>query len=132
MAFIFFGNFFTSIIIAGNQQKKLIAILFFCAVFNISLNLVLIPRYSYNGAAVVSSLTEFLVVILSGAACWKLLKYAPSFEKLSAILFSGAVMGGFLYVFSDINFLVRAVFGAALYFLFLWALRAVSTEEVAG
>ncbi|OGI24922.1 MAG: hypothetical protein A3J76_00200 [Candidatus Moranbacteria bacterium RBG_13_45_13] len=132
MAFIFFGNFFTSIIIAGNQQRKLIAILFFCAVFNISLNLILIPRFSYNGAAVTSSLTEFLVMVLSGAACWKIVKYVPSFEKLSAIFFSGAVMAGFLYLFSDINFLARAVFSTALYFLFLWAFRAVSAEEVAS
>ena len=130
MAFLFFGNFFINVIIAGNQQRKLIAILFFCAVFNISLNLVLIPRYSYNGAAVTSSLTEFLVVVLSGVACWRLLKYIPSFEKLFAVVFSGFVMGGFLYVFSNLNFLVRAVASAALYFIFLWIFRAISTDEV--
>ncbi len=130
MAFIFFGNFFTNVIIAGNQQRKLIAILFFCAVFNVSLNLVLIPRFSYNGAAVTSSLTELLVVVLSGAACWRLLKYIPSFEKMSAILFSGLAMGAFLYVFSDFNFWIRALVGTALYFIFLWIFRAVSTDEV--
>ncbi|MDI6778042.1 MAG: flippase [Patescibacteria group bacterium] len=130
MAFIFFGSFFINVIIAGNQQRKLIGILFFCAVFNISMNLFLIPRFSYKGAAVTSSLTEFLVVIFSGAACWRLLKYVPSFEKLFAIVFSGLVMGGFLYIFADLNFLARAVSGVALYFVFLWVFRAISTNEV--
>jgi len=130
MAFLFFGNFFINVIIAGNQQRKLIAILSFCAVFNISLNLVLIPRFSYNGAAVTSSLTEFLVVLLSGVACRRLLKYVPSFEKLFAILFSGLAMGGFLYVFANLNFLVRALAGAAIYFVLLWIFRAISAEEI--
>jgi len=132
MAFIFFGNFFTNVIIAGNQQRKLIAILLSCAIFNIALNLFLIPRFSYTGAAVTSSLTEFLVVILSGAACWKLLKYVPSFEKLPAILFSGIVMGGFLHFFSDLNFLVRAGAAVSLYFASLWIFRAVSASEILG
>lgn len=130
MAFLFFGNFFTNVIIAGNQQKKLIVILSFCALFNISLNLILIPRFSYNGAAVTSSLTEFLVVLLSGIACLRLLKYVPSFEKLLAILFSGLAMSGFLYLFSNLGFFVRALIGVAIYFAFLWIFRAISTEEV--
>jgi O-antigen/teichoic acid export membrane protein len=130
MAFLFFGNFFTNVIIAGNMQKKLMAILAFCAAFNISLNLYLIPRYSYIGAAVTSSLTELLVVILSGAACWRLLKYFPSLKKLLPILFSGAAMGGFFFLFSSLHFTVRAVLGTGIYFLFLWIFRAVSAQEV--
>lgn len=130
MAFIFFGNFFTNVIIAGNQQKKLIAILSFCAVFNVALNLFLIPKFSYMGAAVTSSLTEFLVVIFSGAACWRILGYIPSFEKLFAILFSGLMMGTFLYFFLDLNFLFRLAVSVSLYFVFLWIFRAVSTNEI--
>lgn len=130
MAFIFFGNFFTNIIIAGNQQRKLIFILFFCAIFNVVLNLLMIPRFSYKGAAVTSSLTEFLVVVFSGIACWRLLKYIPSFEKLFAILFSGFIMGGFLYIFSNLGFIARLVTSVAIYFIFLWIFQAVSTNEI--
>ncbi len=130
MAFIFFGNFFMHVIIAGNQQKKLIVILLFCAVFNIGLNILLIPSYSYVGAAVTSSLTELLVVVLSGLACWKLVKYVPSFDKSLPILFSGAVMGIFLFVFSNTHFLFRAIMGAFIYFLFLWIFKAISAEEI--
>lgn len=130
MAFIFFGNFFTNVIIAGSQQRKLIAILSFCAVLNVGANLILIPKLSYNGAAITSSVTEFMVAILSALACWKVLKYVPSFEKLLSILISGAVMGIVLHISSGLGLLPRALFGAGLYFFLLWALKVVSTEEI--
>ncbi len=130
MAFIFFGNFFTNVIIAGNQQRKLIAILSFCAVFNVSLNLLLIPKFSYNGAALTSSLTEFLVVVLSGIACWRLIQYTPSFDKLGPILFSGLLMGAFLFISPVLFFPLRLAVSTALYFVFLWIFRAVSVEEI--
>ena len=130
MAFIFFGNFFTNVIIAGNQQRKLIAILSFCAALNVGANLVLIPKLSYNGAALTSSITEFMVAALSAIACWKLLRYAPSFEKFFSILASGAVMGIVLYISASLGFIVRAFASLGLYFLLLWAFKAVSTDEM--
>jgi O-antigen/teichoic acid export membrane protein len=130
MAFIFFGNFFINVIIAGNQQRKLIAILLFCAILNIGVNLVLIPRMTYNGAALTSSFTEFMVALLSALACWRLLKYTPSFEKLISILAAGAVMGVILYLSVSLNFLLRAALAVGIYFFLLWALKAVSTEEI--
>ena len=71
-----------------------------------------------------------MVALLSALACWKLLKYIPSFEKLLSILVSGAVMGIIFHISSDLSFLLRALFGAGLYFFLLWALKAVSTEEI--
>jgi O-antigen/teichoic acid export membrane protein len=130
MAFIFFGNFFTNVIIAGSQQKKLMAILLFCAVFNITANLILIPRLSYNGAALTSSLTEFMVAALSAIACWRLLKYIPSFEKTVSILGAGLAMGIILYLSGNFNFLIRAAISVGLYCFLLWALKAVSSEEI--
>lgn len=130
MAFIFFGNFFTNVIIAGSQQKKLMVILLFCAVFNIAVNLILIPRLSYNGAALTSSLTEFMVAGLSAVACWRLLKYVPSFEKTFSILGAGLAMGIILYLSGNFNFLVRAAISVGSYCFLLWALKAVSSEEI--
>jgi len=130
IAFIFFGNFFTNVIIAGNLQKKMMKVLFFCAVFNVSLNLVLIPRFSYLGAAATSSLTEFLVVALTGWLCWRKLKYIPSFRKSPAILASGAAMAMFLYLFSAFNFFILAISSGLVYFTLLWVFRVITTGEL--
>lgn len=130
MVFIFFGNFFTNVIIAGSLQKKLMGILLFCAVFNVSLNLILIPRYSYIGAAITSSLTEGFVVLLSCFIAWKHLKYFPSFAKILPILVSGAGMALVFFYFQNLNFLLLVSAGVFAYILLLWLFRAVSFEEL--
>ncbi|OGI25601.1 MAG: hypothetical protein A3J76_06005 [Candidatus Moranbacteria bacterium RBG_13_45_13] len=130
MIFVFFGNFFTNVIIAGSLQRKLMGILLFCAIFNITLNLILIPRFSYLGAAVTSSLTEFLVVLLSGFIAWKNLKYFPSFDKIFPILVSGAGMAFVFYYFHFLHFFPLAAAGTSAYFFLLWLFRAISLDEI--
>lgn len=130
MVFIFFGNFFTNVIIAGSLQKKLMGILLACAIFNVSLNLILIPRFSYIGAAVTSSLTEGLVVLLSCFVAWKYLKYFPSLVKFFPILVSGAGMAAIFFFFGGMNFFLLAVMGVITYALLLWLFRVVSVGEV--
>jgi O-antigen/teichoic acid export membrane protein len=130
MVFIFFGNFFTNIIIAGNLQRRMMSILLMAAIFNIALNLVLIPRFSYMGAAVTSSLTEGLVALLSFYVAWKNIKYFPSFSKFISILVSGAGMALIFFFFRNINFFLLALAGVFAYFALLWIFKAVSFEEV--
>jgi O-antigen/teichoic acid export membrane protein len=130
LVFVFFGNYFTNILIAGNMQKKLMKVLFICAIFNISVNFVLIPRYSFIGAAVTSSLTEFLVVILSGYLVHRELNYRPSLEKVWAIFFSGALMAVSLNFFRELNLFILVAISVLIYFLFLWVFRAISAEEL--
>ena len=130
MVFIFFGNFFTNVIIAGSLQRKLMGILLFCAIFNVSLNLILIPRFSYIGAAITSSLTEGLVVLLSCFIAWKNLKYFPSLSKILPILVSGAGMALVFFYFKSLNFFLLALAGVFAYALLLWLFKAVSFEEV--
>jgi O-antigen/teichoic acid export membrane protein len=130
MIFIFFGNFFTNIIIAGNLQRKMMSILLIAAIFNISLNLMLIPRLSYIGAAMTSSLTEGLVALLSFYIAWRNLKYFPSFSKFFSILVSGLGMAAVFFYFQNINFFLLALLGVLVYVALLWVFKAVSFDEV--
>ena len=59
---IFLSRPFEQILIASNQQKKILLVTFFGAVINIILNFILIPRFSLYGAAVATLIT-FLVVL---------------------------------------------------------------------
>ena len=95
-----------------------------------SLNLILIPRYSYIGAAVTSSLTEGLVVLLSCFIAWKNLKYFPSFSKIVPILVSGAGMALVFLYFRSLNFFLLAAAGVFVYTVLLWLFKAVSLDEV--
>lgn len=130
LLFLFFGNFFNNILLAGNLQKKLMKTLFFCAVFNICANLVFIPNYSYMAAAIISVVTEGLVVLLTASLTIKYLKYTPKINKLMEIFVAAGIMALFLYVFSWLNFFLLVVFGAVIYFGCLYLLKVISKEEV--
>ena len=59
------------LLIVGHLQKKLMQALFFVAAFNIVLNLFVVSRYSYFGAATAAVLTEGLVVILTSSLAYR-------------------------------------------------------------
>ncbi len=77
LAAIFFGNFFNNILIAGNLQRKLMGIWLCAAIGNVGLNLALIPKFSYAGAAYVSTGTEIFVALFAWYYAWKKLGYFP-------------------------------------------------------
>ncbi|MDO8743404.1 MAG: flippase, partial [Candidatus Azambacteria bacterium] len=55
---------FLQVLIVANHQKKLILATLFGAVVNIALNIILIPKYSFYGAAFASCVTQLLIFFL--------------------------------------------------------------------
>ena len=130
LGFIFFSNFFNNILIAANLQKKLVWALAGCAIFNIVSNLIFIPIYSYNGAAVVSVLTELSVASITFYLVYKHVKYFPKMENVGKILLSGLAMAFFLFISKGENFFISALGSAAVYLFFLWLTKAITNEEI--
>ncbi|HRY82529.1 MAG TPA: flippase [Candidatus Moranbacteria bacterium] len=127
---IFFGNFFNVILISGNKQKKLMTIMAIAAIFNVSANLIFIPRYSYLAAAIISTATELFVTLAAFYVAVKDLGYFPKAEKFWAILLSGAVMAVYFFIFSKMNFFLLAFSGTAVYIVFIWIFKVVKTQEI--
>jgi O-antigen/teichoic acid export membrane protein len=132
LVFIFFGNFFNAVIISGNYQKRLMYVLTFAAVFNVSANLIFIPlsQRSYFTAATVSALTELLVVAMTFYIVAVKIKYFPKAEKAGAIFSAGLAMAAFFYAFRGLHFFALAVGGSAVYFICLWLFKAIRTDEI--
>lgn len=130
LACIFFGHYFNMILIVGHAQKKLMQALLFVAVFNVSLNLFLVSRYSYFGAATAAVLTEFMVVVLTGMLSYRKLGFFPSFSGLWKVAFSAAIMGATLYLLADASFVIAGGISVLVYLGCLWMTRAVSSSEV--
>lgn len=130
LGFIFFGSYFNMLLVVGNAQKKLMQMLLLVAIFNISLNLFLIPRYSYMGSAVTALSTEALVVFLTGMLVYRCVRYVPSFENIKRILASGLIMAGTLYFLEPYSFILSGVVAMGVYTLMLWLTRAVNAEEI--
>lgn len=130
LAAIFFGNFFNAILIAGNKQKKLLLILMFVAIFNVLSNLIVIPLYSFTGAAFISLLTETSVAILTSILVFRTIHYRPSFESIPGILLSTFFMSFFLFFFHSWPFPLLLISGALCYSIALWATGSLKTDEL--
>lgn len=127
---IFFGHYFNMLLVVSNAQKKLMQTLIVAAVFNILLNLFLISRYSYMGAASAAFATEALVVLLTGFLVRRHVKFTPSFQSIGKVLFSGAIMGATLFSLEPYSFFLSGIAGVAAYLFMLWFTRAINRSEV--
>ncbi|MDZ4385550.1 MAG: polysaccharide biosynthesis C-terminal domain-containing protein, partial [Candidatus Moranbacteria bacterium] len=130
LAFIFFGQFFNTVLIVGNLQKKLMWMLGLAALLNVGLNLIFIPEFSYMAAACISVITEFTVVVLTAGLVARKLKYVPRMEKFSGVVFSGGLMAIGLRLMTGLNFFILAIASSAVYFVSLWIFKTISLSEI--
>ena len=73
---------FAHALVVSNQQKKVFWIIFFSAILNVILNLILIPGYSLYGAAMASLIAGFLMFSLFFSFTLKFTKIQPISLKL--------------------------------------------------
>lgn len=130
LAFIFFGQFFNIILVVGNLQGKLMQALIAAAVINIASNLILIPKFSYIGAAFTSVATEMIVVTLACMLVFKHTHYRPKVTHLGSILFSGTLMGLYLNFFPNLHLAILILGSIAIYLGSLWMTDAIEKEEI--
>ncbi len=129
LAFIFFGQLFTNALIAASKQKTLMTILIVAAVFNLSANIIFIPTYSYNGAALISAITELLVAAIAFFILFKNNIYRPSIPKTSFIALAGALMFS-VYYYSALFLPITIALAVLSYFAILLIFKVISKSEV--
>ncbi len=130
IAFIFFGHLFNSILIAAKLQKQLFWALLAAAIFNLTLNLLLIPKYSYIATSYISVATELLVVLFGALITYKYLKFFPKADGLFAIFLSATLMVLYLLVFQNLPFFVLMSTCPLVYFGGLLLLGGIKKEEL--
>lgn len=130
LGFIFLGALFSNVIIALKKQTSLAHIYFCGAVFNVIANLLIIPRFSYFGAAFTTFATEFVVTALMVWVIYKDIKFIPSFANLLRASIAGGVMLLVLYMFSSLNIFYMVVLGALVYGILIYAIGGISKEEI--
>ena len=65
LVFLYINSVFSTTIMSTKREKKITIMAGIALVFNLALNLVLIPLYQHVGAAIVTSLTELLLLCIS-------------------------------------------------------------------
>ncbi len=100
-------------------------------VFNVALNLVLIPRYGFIGAAWATLLSYLGVVILSALLLQMRFEFRDAFHSFFKPFFAALLMGFLLYWLQPtFHVLLLIFFGVCLYFLFLLFFRGFEWEEI--
>ena len=99
-------------------------------IFNILLNVILIPKYSYIGAAVATLISEIL--------SFSMLYYLTSKNKFSINLakivakpiIANIAMIGFVIYLKNLHLILIISISAIIYFLVILAIKGIGKEEI--
>lgn len=130
LAFIFFGMLFGNILVAAKLQKQQLIALSVCAIFNVTANIMLIPKYSYLATSYVSVATELLVVILSAYIVYKNLNFLPKVKNILSISLAGLLMVLYIFLLQSLPFFFLLMTGPLVYFSILIMLKVITPKEL--
>lgn len=110
---IFISNLLSHILIGAKLQKKIMFISISGAALNVLLNAIMIPLYSFTGAAITTTVTEILVMIMYLVQVKRHIGYIPLPSPfIFKVIIATLAMGGVLFILDDFNTLLQL--GAAL------------------
>lgn len=127
---IFLTSLFGPTLQSINKQGIVSYVAGFNALFNVVLNLILIPTYSYIGAAIATVLTEGLGFILMFYFISRFSIKMSIFENIIKPLFAGLTLLLFIYYFKQINWILLSILGIFLYTALLCMLKVFSKEDI--
>jgi O-antigen/teichoic acid export membrane protein len=92
LGMLFFGNLFGNAVVAIGEQRRLLRVYALLTVVNVGANLLVIPRFSYIGAAWTTFATELLSVLLTAGILLQRGIPILGTKDTARILLSGAVL----------------------------------------
>jgi O-antigen/teichoic acid export membrane protein len=101
-----------------------------CAVINISLNFILIPIISYNGAAIATVATVIVLFIASFYFVSKHIYVLPMHKLFMRPAISSLVMGAFVYYFVELHIFLLVPLAAVVYLIAVIALKTFTKEDI--
>ncbi|OWT33509.1 hypothetical protein BGI41_01985 [Methanobrevibacter sp. 87.7] len=126
-----FVNGTSTVALNSSNNEMLVTKTYACAALsNVILNLILIPKYSYFGAAFATVISEIIITIIM---FWETSKadYAPGWivvKDLIKLLFATFIMFGVLY-YLKLNIAFGIILGAIIYFGILYLIRILDSDD---
>lgn len=117
-------------LVAAEQQNRLLVPYVIAVVFNVVTNWLVIPHFSYMGAAVTTVLTETLVLICSTYLVIRHLRLGPTWRVFTKSLLASLVMGVAVYYFRDWAVWWLMLMGGLVYVAMLFLTRAVTKADI--
>ena len=136
VAAIFLGAMFSHAVIALDKQRKMIGFYVFTGFSSLVAYLILIPKFSYFGAAAVTIYSETLIAIFSAYCVFKYSRFLPGLKMPFKSLVAGGIMGLFLYFFSARyqttlgGLIVIIALAGLIYLLALYLLGGIKRQDL--
>jgi len=136
VAAIFLGTMFSHAVIALDKQKKMIGFYLFTSLSALLGYLILIPRFSYFGAAGVTIYSELLIAIFSFYCVLKYSRFRPELKTFGKSLIAGLPLALLLYFFphhyqntlGGLIFII--ILAIVVYFLVLYLLGGIKDNDL--
>lgn len=115
---------------ASHKEVTVTKIYAFAAIFNIVLNLFMIPTFSYIGAAVSTVLSDVLIVLIQTYIIYKL-GHRPNkklYSDLLKIIIGSSVLGIILY-FLNLNMWIAIPVGIIIYLITIIILKVFDADD---
>lgn len=121
VCFLFINGAASAALNASHKEYAVTKIYLLAAIFNVVLNLILIPRYSFIGASISTVLSEILVLILALFTLSKVnIKPSKSLVKnICKILSCSAILGVVLHILR-LDLLIAIPVGIVIYVILLF------------
>ena len=97
--------------------------------FNFIANMLVIPSYGYQGAALITILSEIVLLAPFLYGVWKHVGQIPLLQLAHKPTAAALIMGAVLILFREQNLLVMVLIGFVVYSMALLTLRTFNEEE---
>lgn len=127
---LFISGACNTLLNASHKEVTVTKIYAVAAVFNIILNLFMIPWLSYDGAAITTVLSDMLIVILQTFVIYKL-GHRPNkklYKDLAKIIVGSGILGIALY-FLNLNMWLAIPVGIIIYLVAVYILRVFDNDD---
>ena len=123
-------NFVLSNLLVSMDKQRLYTISTgLCAIANVTLNLLLIPALSYNGAAIATVATNIVLFIASFYFVSKHSLILPVHKILVKPAIGGLIMGAFIYYLINVNMFLTVPLAGVVYLAALLTLKTFTKED---
>lgn len=130
LLFLYANTVLGSLLMSIKLEKKITIMAAFALVFNLGLNLLLIPLYQHVGAAAVTSLTELLLLCFSIAFTPREFLPWKSLVTGAKALLACVVMSLVIWKFLLLNIFIILPIAITTYVVIILVLRAVPREDL--
>lgn len=129
---IYLDVLLSEILIANDERKKLIKISITVVLFNLVANLIVIPRYSFVGAAATTLLSELLLFIINYSVTKKILKYKINLSGIMKIIAVSLITFALMIFINKLgfNFFIGILIALLIYLTFSSLFNIVSIKQL--